>query len=141
VAPNDTPWPASPKQKQYLAVLIQQAGFATFADARLALGLTQKQSRGRFTSSEASALIDSLLEAQHRMSSDLSKGNPTTEADHEPKEATVADRAKALAAEKREIARLARQDAERAYQLQAFPAELLADELRRRNWSVTEPVD
>jgi hypothetical protein len=54
--------PASPKQVAYLLALVQKAGFEGFRDARRTLGLTQRQAGGKFTSREASALIDQLCD-------------------------------------------------------------------------------
>lgn len=53
--------PASRKQVDYLESLVAKAGFTSWKDARRPLGLTQRQAGGRFTSQEASALIDRLL--------------------------------------------------------------------------------
>ncbi|HRE00205.1 MAG TPA: uroporphyrinogen decarboxylase family protein, partial [Ilumatobacteraceae bacterium] len=54
--------PASAKQIAYLQALLDAAGY-TFATARHQYGLTQRQARGKFSVSEASALIDRLVEA------------------------------------------------------------------------------
>src|SRR5215218_9261898 len=53
--------PASAKQIAYLASLLQDAGYDTFREARHPFGLTQRQAGGKFTTSEASHLIDRLL--------------------------------------------------------------------------------
>jgi hypothetical protein len=53
--------PASAKQVKYLESLLAKAGYTSWKDARRPLGLTQRQAGGRFTSPEASALIDRLL--------------------------------------------------------------------------------
>ena len=53
--------PASAKQVQYLLSLLKKQGYDGFRDARGPLHLTQRQGNGKFTSSEASALIDQLL--------------------------------------------------------------------------------
>src|SRR4051795_7150974 len=52
--------PASPKQVAYLLSLLQADGY-DFATGRHHFGLTQRQARGKFTTSEASELIDRLL--------------------------------------------------------------------------------
>jgi hypothetical protein len=52
--------PASRRQLEELLGLIQAAGHIDFRDARGAMGLTQRQAAGRFTSDEAAALIDQL---------------------------------------------------------------------------------
>ena len=53
--------PASAKQIAYLASLLKDAGYETFREARHPFGLTQRQAGGKFTTSEASHLIDRLL--------------------------------------------------------------------------------
>ncbi len=52
---------ASAKQLQYLESLLGKAGYASFREARHPLGLTQRQAGGKFSTAEASALIDQLL--------------------------------------------------------------------------------
>jgi 4-carboxymuconolactone decarboxylase len=52
---------ASAKQLQYLEALIAKAGYASFREARHPLGLTQRQASGKFSTFEASALIETLL--------------------------------------------------------------------------------
>jgi hypothetical protein len=120
--------PASPKQMQYLESLMAKAGFTGFGDARRALGLTQKQARGKFTGKEASTLIDTLIEAQ-RAVADGEDFSIATRLD------TVADTVQS----RKEIAAEERRIAEQVHMLKAVPADLLADELRRRGWTVTEP--
>ncbi len=52
---------ASAEQLQYLEALIAKAGYASFREARHPLGLTQRQAGAKFSTGEASALIESLL--------------------------------------------------------------------------------
>ncbi|MCX6520444.1 MAG: hypothetical protein NTZ21_07250 [Actinobacteria bacterium] len=112
--------PASPKQIAYLKVLLDKAGYGDFRSARQALGLTQRQAGGKFTSKEASALIDRLV------------GNEPTEAP------PVIGRAAAVEAEATaETDALGRS---RAELVRGMPAELLATELERRGWIVIPPV-
>ena len=101
--------PATAKQVQYLESLIRKAGHDGFRDARGPLGRTQRQASGKFTRDEASSLIDLLLNA---------------DPDHEVIGANLAEQ---------------RLEVERIQTLQGMPADLLADELRRRGWTVTEP--
>lgn len=110
--------PASPKQVAYLLALVQKAGYDGFKDARRPLELTQRQSNGRFTSKEASALIDRLLSG---------------EVEEDTPERAEERRADALARAD------ARQREERLSVLRGMPAELLAEELERRGWSATAP--
>lgn len=65
--------PATPRQVQYLKALLEKAGYASFREARRTYGLTQKQSSGKFTRQEASALIDR-----------LANGEPTEPPEPEP---------------------------------------------------------
>lgn len=111
--------PATHKQLQYLEALVRTAGHDGFRDARHPLELTQRQAAGKFTRDEASALIDQLLAA-------------------EPPDA---DGARAVGTGPATAARSAseRLEAERVQTLAGMPAELLADELRRRGWTITEP--
>ena len=100
--------PASAKQVQYLQELLEKAGYGSFRDARRTLGLTQRQSGGKFTVAEASALIDRLVNGER----------------FDPETAPTDD---ALAAKQASL-------------LKGIPAQLLADELLSRGWSVGEPA-
>ena len=74
--------PASPKQISYLKSLLQAAGHDDFRTARHEFGLTQRQAGGKFTSREASALIDRrrfarfVAEQLDRTRSDMLRGMP-----------------------------------------------------------------
>ena len=103
--------PATAKQVQYLESLVLKAGHSSFRDARGPLGLTQRQAGGKFTRDEASTLIDQLLE-----------GDP--------------ERAGTSMEEHRAEQQL---ETQRVQALRGMPADLLADELRRRGWTATEP--
>lgn len=102
--------PASDKQVAYLLSLVRQAGHEGFRDARHPLGLTQRQAGGKFSGPEASALIDRLLNGDDA-------GTHTAPTD------TAAER---LERERSDVAR-------------GLPADVLADELRRRGWTVVAP--
>ena len=104
---------------QYLEALLDKAGYASFREARHPLGLTQRQSNGKFTKSEASELIDRLVNGE-APSVDAAYSKHT-QADSEPD--AVVD--KFLAGQ--------------AAVLKGIPAQLLADELLSRGWSVREP--
>ncbi|MCD9622498.1 hypothetical protein [Rhabdothermincola salaria] len=119
--------PASAKQLAYLESLVEQAGFASFREARHPLGLTQRQAGGKFSKQEASALIDQLLNADA----------PTDDTDAGPPD--LAHPTLSPAAERRAQAAAERLDAERALTLRGMPAELLAAELERRGWEATAP--
>jgi hypothetical protein len=110
--------PATHKQLQYLESLIRKAGHDGFRDARHPLGLTQRQAGGKFTRDEASALIDQLL---------------ADDPDHEPSIGAGSSSAPP------QQDRAERVEAERRRALEDLPADLLADELRNRGWTVHEP--
>ncbi len=114
--------PATAKQIAYLERLLADAGFTTFREARHPLGLTQRQSGGKFTRQEASELIERLA------------SGPAVE----PSEAPADDTAAPAPAPARRSAREQR-DADRAELLRGMPDQLLADELQRRGWTVTHP--
>ena len=101
--------PASAKQVAYIQALMRKAGYDDFRSARTEYRLTQRQARGKFTMSEASALIDRLTSTDG--------DNPTVSVSEEP---DTLDSAQALL-------------------IRGFPADVLADELRRRGWTVGEP--
>ena len=86
-----------------------KAGYDDFRSARTEYRLTPRQARGKFTKTEASAMIDRLTSTDD--------DNPTVSAVEEP---DTLDSAQALV-------------------IRGFKAELLADELRRRGWIVGEP--
>ncbi len=114
--------PASAKQVSYLLALLQKAGYASFREARGAFGLTQRQAGGKFATGEASALIDQLLNSEH-------------EADDQ--QAPAAATAASAAAAQRATARL---EAQQVDLVRGMPAGLLAAELERRGYTVTEPT-
>ncbi|MDO8391172.1 MAG: hypothetical protein Q7V57_11845 [Actinomycetota bacterium] len=111
--------PASAKQVQYLEALLDKAGYASFREARHPMGLTQRQSNGKFTKSEASELIDRLV----------NDGAPSVDEAYSAN--TAPDSAPDAVADK--------MLASQAAVLRGIPAQLLADELLSRGWSVREP--
>jgi hypothetical protein len=110
--------PASAKQVSYLLALVQKAGHASFADARGPLGFSQKQGRGKFTVADASELIDRLLQ------------DPT---------GASFDAVEIVRTRKDEIAEQ-RRLADQGRIVRGLPADVLADELRLRGWTVLEPT-
>ena len=121
--------PASPKQLSYLLDLVRKAGFEGFNDARRSLGLTQKQSKGRFTGKEASALIDALISAEGMdRTGELPEGTD------------VGDVVRATTRVRREEAAEAKRIEMQAAIVRGVAADLLADERRRRGWSVEDPA-
>ncbi|HEY5874005.1 MAG TPA: hypothetical protein VIT64_01840 [Ilumatobacteraceae bacterium] len=113
---------ASPKQIAYLLSLVKQAGHDGFRDGRGPLGLTQRQAAGKFSKSEASTLIDLLLNGE---TSDDDGGGGG------------ANGASAISGER--ISATERLALDRADLLRGMPAELLAGELERRGWAVSAP--
>ena len=101
--------PASAKQVAYIESLLRKAGYEDFRTARTEYRLTQRQARGKFTKTEASALIDRLTSTDTE--------NPTVSVKEEPDSL----------------------DSAQALLIRGFPADVLADELRRRGWTVGEP--
>jgi hypothetical protein len=101
--------PASAKQIAYIQALLRKAGYDDFRTARTEFRLTQRQARGKFTMSEASALIDRLTSTDD--------DNPTVSVVEEP---DTFESAQSLL-------------------IRGFPADVLADELRRRGWTVSAP--
>lgn len=113
--------PASAKQLAYLLSLLKAAGHESFRDARHPLGLTQRQAGGKFTTGEASALIDVLLNGERDESDEPVRAAPR--APSRP----IGARPKPEKPDAREAL------------VAGVPADVLADELRRRGWTVTEP--
>jgi hypothetical protein len=103
--------PAPARQVQELLELLNAAGHTDFRDARGPMGFNQRQAAGRFTRDEAAAFIEQLQEAAGHLGDDDTQP---------PAPATTGIWAAASA-------------------MRDIPAELLAAELRRRGWTVTEP--
>jgi hypothetical protein len=111
--------PASAQQLAQLVELLREAGFDGLREARHPLGLSQRQSNGKFTRDEAAALIDQLARGEETAPGDGAAPIPgavvppdVVPPDVLPPE-TVAT---------------------------AFPDELLAEELVRRGWTCTPPT-
>jgi hypothetical protein len=107
--------PASSRQVHELLTLLMDAGHADFRDARGPMGFTQRQAAGKFTRDEATGFIDQLQEAQSPAESDVHVGPPPR---------PEAGRQRGSAAEQL---------------MRRMPAAQLADELKRRGWTVVEP--
>jgi hypothetical protein len=106
--------PASAKQVAYLLSLVKNAGHDGFRDARGPLGLTQRQSAGKFSRVEASTLIDLLVNGE--------EGGDVPP--HAAPTGEVISATQRLALDRAEL-------------LRGMPADLLAAELERRGWGVT----
>ena len=105
--------PASAKQLAYLISLIQQTGHPDLRSARHEFGLTQRQAGGKFSTSEAAALIERLLDDE-----------PTEPVQQVPRPSK--DSATSIDPH--------------AEILRGIPAQVLADELVRRGWIVVESL-
>jgi hypothetical protein len=55
--------PASPRQVQELLSLLREAGHSDFRDARGPMGFNQRQAGGKFTRTEADALLEQLRDS------------------------------------------------------------------------------
>jgi hypothetical protein len=113
--------PASHRQVEEIASLLERAGFSSFKEARHIYGLTQRQAGGKFTQGEATELIARLLAGE---------GELDTEQAAEAVEAT-------RISSERAAKRVADKQAE---SVASFPDELLADELVRRGWMCMPPT-
>jgi hypothetical protein len=142
--------PASPKQLQYLLSLIQGAGHGGFRDARRPLELTSRQAGGKFTVGEASELIDRLLAAgTNPIRRDLSAGLPRSTESPNASPKVFGRRAPEGLETPQALANISipggamsdsRADS-RAELIQGVPAQMLADELARRGWTMIPPSD
>ena len=119
--------PASSRQVQELLTLLKDAGHADFRDARGPMGFTQRQAAGKFTRDEATGFIDQLQDSQWReaqpeklQQEKLQPENTESRAEHDS--AVPAQR---LDDDEQLIRRI--------------PTAELAEELRRRGWTVEEP--
>jgi hypothetical protein len=115
--------PASVRQVRELLALLQGLGHVDFRDARGPMGFTHRQAAGRFTSLEATALIDRLHEAETE--NGTGTGLPPTET----------ERVVAVGVPPGPLAEPSEFD--RA--LRRAPAAKLVAELQRRGWTVSEP--
>ncbi len=147
--------PASGRQLKDLQALLEQAGYASFREARGPLGFTQRQGGGKFSGPEAAAFIEQLeaeLEAadgpdgesvepaEAAPPSRSARARPAAKPEPKVRPAAAArpaasgpSPANAIAAERRE----ARQSAT----AEGLPANILARELERRGWIVIPPED
>jgi hypothetical protein len=108
--------------------LVRKAGFEGFSDARRSFALTPKQARGKFAAKEASALIDLLLSTDKQpKDGELPEG------------VDVSDVVRNAAQSKREALAELKRAEQQTILVRGFPADLLAEELVRRGWVVTEP--
>jgi len=137
--------PASAQQIRHLESLLGDAGHGSFKEARHPLGLTQRQAAGKFTSQEASELIE-------RLESSIEEPDEPDESGESGAESGTGDateprggagrpaerRTPSVSAEERAARRLLSRQEEAVVDL---PSELLATELERRGWTCIPPPD
>ena len=132
--------PASAKQLAALEVLLAEAGYVSFREARHPLGLTQRQANGKFTRDEADELLER-LEAAAQVGSEPGHQQPRPEEqvrDDRPSEQHPASpRSRHPRAPRRSPQPAAAGAADEV--VTAFPDELLAAELVRRGWTCEPP--
>jgi len=121
--------PATAAQLTELSELFELAGFNTFREARHPYGLSQRQSNGKFTRTEAEELLDRLRDEVEGGDGDLSSLRSEPQVAPAPKERD---------------SRGGRREGDAAAPaiddiVLAFPDEVLADELRRRGWACIPP--
>jgi hypothetical protein len=131
--------PASARQIEELAALLERAGFTSFREARHPFGLTQRQAAGKFAGPEAAELIERLTAAevvQQKVpgpASPLTADVPGPEVD-EPSSAT---RQRPRSAASLEAERLR---GERSAQvLGSLSDQVIVSELERRGWCCIPP--
>lgn len=117
-------YPASKKQIQDLTELVVSSGYTGLREARHPLGLTQRQSNGKFTRDEADDLI-ARLEAAAEVAAFAGESGQH-EASDQPALLQVAPPVDP-------------REAEQVAALKKMPVGLLAAELQRRGWIVMEP--
>ena len=102
--------PASAKQIAYIQALMRKAGYDDFRSARTEYRLTQRQARGKFTKSRGVGVDRSADLGRRRQPHRLGQSRSPT-----------------------------RFESAQSLLVRGFPADVLADELRRRGWTVGEP--
>ena len=123
--------PASPRQIDQLAELLERAGFSSFREARHPYGLNQRQAAGRFTVAEAEELLERLTAAEtvHATPAAAEHGEPARAAADLPPAPVRAPSAPDV-----------RRQARRAQLLESFGDAVLAAELERRGWCCIPPI-
>ena len=127
--------PASARQIQELAELLEARGFDSFKEARHPFGLTQRQAGGKFTVDEATELIERLTaEAEIGVESDTDQGAVAAGGAAGPPATTRSRRA----ARDRVAPRALRRQEDLAVELLS---EVMATELTNRGWCCIPPPD
>ena len=136
--------PATGRQVQTLATLLEAAGYSDFRDARGPMGFTQRQAGGKFTTDEADAFIEQ-LEAEagegggEPPEPESTDRNPR--ATPVPKRAAGVAKAASVSRPKADSTVTERREARQAVLVRDLPAKVLARELERRGWILIPPED
>ena len=123
--------PASAKQLAALEAALADAGYASFREGRHPLGLTQRQANGRFTAGEAAELLERLEAAAGAAEPPVDEQQPP------PRRRTPRSPQRARPTASARPAGTGSRAADEV--VNAFPDELLAEELERRGWTCTPP--
>jgi hypothetical protein len=126
--------PASARQLKDLAALLEQAGYASFREARGPLGFSQRQGGGKFTAAEASEFIDR-LEAEAEDARQASTEPEDAPAEPTPRSRPVARAVRPAATPRSSVVSQARLTA----LVKDVPPDILAAELERRGWMLIPP--
>jgi hypothetical protein len=121
--------PATNAQLSELLDLFAQVGFDGFREARHPYGLTQRQSNGKFSRTEADELLERL-----RFEVEVGESDGTDAAAESAAVQPATEPAPHQRPGRTEVAPPAVDDV-----VLAFPDEVLADELRRRGWACIPP--
>lgn len=145
--------PASPKEIEALAELIERLDFGTFRQARHHLGLTQRQANGKFTRAEIAELTERLIEEHgdpdlDDMLTETKLGTqPVVDSAPALGPRPVAKRARSAPVPKKRPSADSAKDSEPGVYSAAdeetaarLPDGLLADELTRRGWCCIPPL-
>lgn len=137
--------PATGRQVQTLASLLEAAGYSDFRDARGPMGFTQRQAGGKFTADEADAFIEQLeAEAEAGEGDEAPEPEPTERnrrATPVPKRVTGVAKASTVSGPKPDSTVAERREARQAVLVRDLPAKVLARELERRGWILIPPED
>ncbi|CAN5569027.1 hypothetical protein BH10ACT1_BH10ACT1_25400 [soil metagenome] len=144
--------PATARQLKTLEVLLGDAGYSGFRDARGPMGFSQRQGGGKFTTDEADAYIEQ-LEAEAEAGVEAGSGLAASEAPPAvaPRAATgrkatpvpkaPAGVAKGVVAAPVGSTATERREARQGALVRDLPAKVLARELERRGWILIPPED
>ncbi len=149
--------PATGKQLNELLELLSAAGHSDFRDARGPMGFNQRQAGGKFTRDEADEFIEQLQtevygdgppagsrppdasRSASRAAPRQSQSKIVARPQNKQRKPSVRTAAPRTSAPRTSAPRAAASRPPTKKQLESVSAELLAEELRRRGWTVEEP--